>query len=191
MVIKSVVDSIRAAVLVVRMIVEPIVSTLVSLGYAVSNLVRAATDSGYSFRDAMRDSWDVTKAVFLDMGEGMAKTIDSLFDFSNIGANLESAPIIQDMEKAIRDTTPIAFGKEAEKAAGKLADGMRQTKGGAWALEGSAAARRIISGDPHRSAAESADRAVASGMPTVVDCLRRIADSTLDTSDALAELEAI
>ena len=189
--IKAVVDSIRAAVLVVRMIVEPIVNTFISLGYAVSNLVRAATESGYSFRDAIRDSWDVTKAVFIGMGEGMAETIDSLFDFSNVGANLESAPTIQAMEKAIRDTTPIAFGKEAEKAAGKLADGMKQTKGGTWALKGSAAARRIISGDPHRGAAESADRAVVSGMPTVVDCLRRIADSTLDTSDALAELEAI
>lgn len=185
--LKAIGVTIRTITLAVRILIEPIVRTVASLIETISNLRRAATEAGYSLRDAFSDSWQGAKDQFTDMWEGWTDTASDIFDFSNIGAERETKPIFDGMREAISEGG-VTFRKEAERANKGLTNTF---KGGTWALEGSAEARRIIAGDSTRSGQDAANRAVTSHMQAIVDTLRSIADSTLDTSDYLSELEAI
>ena len=117
---KAIGDTVRAVSLVVRGLIEPLIRLVASLLGAVANLYRAATDAGYSMRDALVDSWQGTKDQFIDMWEGWKETAEPLFDFSNIAANAETKPVFDAMREAVA-AGGVTFRKEAEKASDAVA----------------------------------------------------------------------
>lgn len=187
---KGVTDSIRTVVAAVRIPLETVARTVAAITLSISAFTEAITSSDYSFSDALADSRMAFEDQFTDMRDWFTETADSLFDFSDVAAMEETKPLFDNMRKAIGEGG-VTFRKEAEKAKDSMAEKSGPQKGGTWAVEGSAAALAIIRGDRQRLDSAAADQTVARTLPTIADSLRRIADSTSATNEALDELEAI
>ena len=189
---KFVSDVVKTIVLGVRVILEPIVRTVATLVSAVEFLSRAVTDSSYSFSDAFADITGAASDQFGDMVEGWAESAEGLFDFSNIGAKAETKPLFDKMRDALAQGG-VTFRNETAKG---IADAGRAisnsfSKGGAFALQGSNEARKIIMGGEAMGAGGNDRRQIARTMPTVVDKLSAIVRNTGDLAANLEGLEAI
>lgn len=174
----------------VRVMIEWAIRFVTALTQSVGFLVEAIGSDSLTIREALSASADAFKTQYSDMRDGLEETYSSIFN-PDIHANLETQGIFDGMKKAIGEGG-VTFRNEAAKASEDLAGAMKGVKGGAWATEGSVAARRIISGDRYRdTGASAANRTVSNTLPTIATTLRDVAAATERTNDIFEELEAI
>lgn len=189
---KGVSDTIRFIVLTIRSVLEPIVRTITWIAQSASMLTQAATDSGYSFRDAFRDIGDAAKQHARDFADGWKESAESLFDFSNIGARAETSGLFAGMRDAAKQGGVI-FRNEAAKAVTGTASAISNafSKGASFALKGSNEAAKILRGDPWRGGAAQSQRTVTQYLPRIADGIERTVSAIGDMEDAFDGLEAI
>lgn len=196
---KVVHDAFKALALGARIILEPIITTVALLIGTVGRLARAVAETGYTIRDALSDSLDEATASFQQMERSWADYADGMFDFSGLGAGLETAGVFEDMRNAIAEGG-VAFRAEAEKAgedvASKTAAAIREAapRGAEFARQGSAAAQRLIWGaqvSREDAAQRAANAAVASELPEISGAAQRTADALSEIDRILLGLEAI
>lgn len=198
---KAVHDTFKTLALGFRIILEPIITTVALLIGTVWRLVRAVAETGYTLRDALSDSMDEATASFKNMVDGWSDYSEGIFDFSNIGSAAETKPVFDAMREAVAQGG-VQFKEEAEEAAenlaGNVAEAISETKpgelrGGDWAAENSAAARRILMLD--RSSANKvaveADRTVSNTLPAIADTAREIKEAAEGTTKAVTQLDEI
>lgn len=188
---KGVTDSIRFIVLSVRSVLEPIVRTITWIVQSASMLTQAATDSGYSFRDAFRDIGDAAKDHVRDFVDGWNESAEGLFDFSNIGATTETSGVFDDMRRATKQGG-VSFRNEATKAIADTASAISNafSKGGSFALKGSNEAAKIIRGSATGSAAQS-QRTVTQFLPRIAEGIERTVSGIGDMVSTFDDLEVI
>ena len=196
---KAVHDAFKAVALGARIILEPIITTVALLIGTVGRLARAVAETGYTIRDALSDSLGEATASFQQMERSWADYADGMFDFSGLGAGLETAGIFEDMRNAIGEGG-VTFRAEAEKAgedmAAKTAAAIREAapRGAEFATRGSAAAQRLIWGaqvSREDAAQRAANAAVASELPEISGAAQRTADALAEIDQILLSLEAI
>jgi hypothetical protein len=196
---KAVHDTFKTLALGFRIVLEPIITTVSLLIGTVSRLVRAVADTGYTLRDALSDAMDEATASFEMMVDGWSDYAEGMFDFSNIGASLETAGIFEEMRNAIGEGG-VTFRTEAEKAsedvAAKTAAAIREAapRGAEFARQGSAAAQRLIWGarvSQEDAAQRAANAAVANKLPEISDAAQRTANALTEIDQILLSLEAI
>ena len=188
---KRVGDFFRAFSLGLRVIFEPVVRTITIAISAVSRLSRAVSDSNYSFRDALRDTWRDAGDEYGEMIGQWNKIAEKIHDDSNLGASAETRPVFQSMTSAIAKGG-VSFRNEATKAIADMASAISNafSKGGSFALKGSNEAAKIIRGSASGSAVQS-QRTVTQFLPRIAQGIERTVSGIGDMVSTFGELEAI
>lgn len=188
---KAVADAVRLLVLVVRVPLEIVSRAVATIVTSVGYLAQAAVDSSYSFRDAFRDIGSAARDQWDDMLAGFSESAEGLFDFSNIGANAETAGLFDGMKNAAKQGG-VTFRNEAEKAITETASAISNafSKGGSFALKGSNEAAKIIRGSATGSAAQS-QRTVTQFLPRIAQGIERTVAGIDDMVSTFDDLEVI
>ena len=189
---KAVTDSVRFLVLTLRSIFEPIFRLGVLAGQTTAYLVKAATDSAYTLRDAFRDIGDAAQDHVRDFADAWKASAEGIFDFSNIGADTETSGLFAGMRNAL-EKGGVMFRNETTKAIGDFGSAISNSfsKGGTFALQGSNEARKIIMGDPWKGGAAQSQRTVTQYLPRVASGVERMVSRLGDMVSSFDELEAI
>lgn len=111
---RAVADSVRFIVYFIRAPLDAVVRSVIVAADAVGRLYDAATTRGYSFAEAFADIRSNAADFFDEFVERRKEEFGSLFDFSDIGARAETAPVFDAMREAAAQGG-VTFRKEAEK----------------------------------------------------------------------------